>query len=292
MATHSSLSRVLEHIAESNWPADLVAMTGDLIQDDSRAAYDRFCDLMSRLELPVYCVPGNHDIRDLMRDAVSQDPFHYCASVHINNWLITGIDSCISGDAGGRVDDGEMDLLANDLDRRAGDRQIEPLLDRMKSHGRCVFSESLRPDPLGPSLVSVSAVPDARSGDRRPDRGPARRKRAIRGESRARIAYVPDGGQRLGGSTQSDNVSARQKCRFEQCFPSPCGRPKSGPGPLSLHSQTPRTGAFPETSGALRELTLHSAGRHRRLGGSEHTRAGGTVRSPDRTVGRCPRRHR
>ena len=115
MATHSSLSRVLEHIAESNWPADLVAMTGDLIQDDSRAAYDRFCDLMSTLELPVYCVPGNHDIRDLMRDAVSQDPFHYCASVHINNWLITGIDSCVSGDAGGRVDDDEMDRLAKDL---------------------------------------------------------------------------------------------------------------------------------------------------------------------------------
>jgi Icc protein len=93
MVTHSSLSRVLQHIAEANWPADMVAMTGDLIQDDSRAAYDRFCDLMSPLELPVYCVPGNHDIRELMRDAVSQD----------------------DGDASGRVDDDEMDRLAKDL---------------------------------------------------------------------------------------------------------------------------------------------------------------------------------
>jgi Icc protein len=122
MVTHSSLSRVLQHIAEANWPADMVAMTGDLIQDDSRAAYDRFCDLMSPLELPVYCVPGNHDIRELMRDAVSQErdavsqePFHYCASVHIKNWLITCIDSCIDGDASGRVDDDEMDRLAKDL---------------------------------------------------------------------------------------------------------------------------------------------------------------------------------
>ena len=113
--THLSLSSILRHIAEANWPADLVAMTGDLIQDDSRAAYDRFCDLMSTLNLPVYCVPGNHDVRDLMRDAVSRKPFHYCASAHVNNWLITGIDSCLAGDAGGRVDDDELDRLAKIL---------------------------------------------------------------------------------------------------------------------------------------------------------------------------------
>ena len=86
-------------------------MTGDLIQDDTRAAYDRFRDLMTPLQLPVYCVPGNHDIRELMRDAVSAAPFHYCESVHINNWLITGIDSCIRGKASGRVDDDELERL-------------------------------------------------------------------------------------------------------------------------------------------------------------------------------------
>jgi len=122
--THSSLSRVLQHIAAANWPADMVAMTGDLIQDDSRAAYDRFCELMSTLNLPVYCVPGNHDVRDLMRDAVSQDPFHYCASVHINNWLITGIDSCIHDDAGGRVDDDELDRLAKILARTSAEHVL------------------------------------------------------------------------------------------------------------------------------------------------------------------------
>ena len=109
--TYSSLSRVVAQIIEERWPADLVAMTGDLIQDDTRAAYDRFRDLMTPLQLPVYCVPGNHDIRELMRDAVSAAPFHYCESVHINNWLITGIDSCIRGKASGRVDDDELERL-------------------------------------------------------------------------------------------------------------------------------------------------------------------------------------
>jgi Icc protein len=93
----------------------MVAMTGDLIQDGSRAAYHRFCDLMAVLNLPVYCVPGNHDVREFMRDATSQAPFHYCESVLIKNWLIIGIDSCIDGNAGGRVDDIEMDRLAKSL---------------------------------------------------------------------------------------------------------------------------------------------------------------------------------
>ncbi len=93
----------------------MVAMTGDLIQDGSHAAYHRFCDLMAVLNLPVYCVPGNHDVREFMRDAVSQAPFHYCESVLIKNWLIIGIDSCIDGNAGGRVDDIEMERLAKSL---------------------------------------------------------------------------------------------------------------------------------------------------------------------------------
>ena len=93
----------------------MVAMTGDLIQDGSRAAYHRFCDLMAVLNLPVYCVPGNHDVREFMRDAVSQAPFHYCESVLIKNWLIIGIDSCIHGNAGGRVEDIEMERLAKSL---------------------------------------------------------------------------------------------------------------------------------------------------------------------------------
>lgn len=123
-ATHSSLTRVIAAIRADEWHADLVAMTGDLIQDDSREAYDRFCELMRPLQLPVYCVPGNHDVRDLMRDAVSQPPFHYCDSLHTGNWLITGIDSCVDGEAGGRVNDDEMAKLEKILATTAAEHVL------------------------------------------------------------------------------------------------------------------------------------------------------------------------
>lgn len=109
--THSSLQNVLEHIQGSGWDADLVAMTGDIIQDDSREAYERFCELMQPLGLPVYCVPGNHDVRATMKDALTGPEFHYCESVVHGCWLITGIDSCMNDDAAGRIDDQEMDRL-------------------------------------------------------------------------------------------------------------------------------------------------------------------------------------
>jgi len=89
----------------------MVAVTGDLIQDDSAAAYERFCDLLGDLNLPVYCIPGNHDIRKLMRAALQVPPFHYCASHEANDWLIVGIDSCVSEQAGGSVAKEELARL-------------------------------------------------------------------------------------------------------------------------------------------------------------------------------------
>lgn len=109
--TYSSLCSVLDHYRESGWSADLAIVTGDLIQDDSAGAYEHFCDLLGALNLPVHCVPGNHDIRALMRDALSAAPFHYCEPLESGNWLIANIDSCVSGQAGGAVADAEFERL-------------------------------------------------------------------------------------------------------------------------------------------------------------------------------------
>jgi len=115
--TYSSLSAVLDHYRGSEWTADIAVVTGDLIQDDSAAAYDHFRDLMAGLGMPVQCVPGNHDIRALMQKALAAPPFGYCESVHAGSWLVVGIDSCVSGQAGGHIEAAEFarldDAIAN-----------------------------------------------------------------------------------------------------------------------------------------------------------------------------------
>lgn len=113
--TYESLSSVLEHYKAGDWRADLAVVTGDLIQDNSARAYEHFCDLLGTLGLPVYCVPGNHDIRALMIDALTQPPFHYCESVEAGDWLIANIDSCVTGTAGGRIEAGEFERLDTEI---------------------------------------------------------------------------------------------------------------------------------------------------------------------------------
>jgi len=109
--TFASLSAALEHYRAADWRADLVMVTGDLIQDDSKQAYEHFRTLLSSLDLPVYCVPGNHDVRTMMRAALQDPPFHYCATVECRDWLIVGIDSCVADKAGGSVNETELARL-------------------------------------------------------------------------------------------------------------------------------------------------------------------------------------
>ena len=106
--THASLSAVLADYVNGDWQADVVIVTGDLIQDDTGDAYAHFCDLLLPLGLPVYCVPGNHDVREKMRAALSAPPFFYCESFTGNDWLLAGIDSCAAGRAGGLVIEDEL----------------------------------------------------------------------------------------------------------------------------------------------------------------------------------------
>ena len=109
--TQESLQRVLDHYEAGDWRADRAWITGDLIQDDSAEAYDRFRELLLPLNMRMHCVPGNHDIRDLMRPICSRPPFSYCAKEEVGDWLLLGLDSCVKGDAGGEIAPEEFERL-------------------------------------------------------------------------------------------------------------------------------------------------------------------------------------
>ncbi len=91
-------------------------MTGDLIQDDSREAYEHFLTLFPADGSPVLCVPGNHDVPSLMAEALAQRPFHFCGSYDKGAWRIINISSVREGSAGGEVSDAELARLRTELD--------------------------------------------------------------------------------------------------------------------------------------------------------------------------------
>jgi Icc protein len=117
--TQASLQRVLDHYKAGDWIADRVVITGDLIQDDSAEAYDRFRILMLPLNLRMHCVPGNHDVRALMRRVCCAPPFSYCAYEEVGEWLLVGLDSCQSGEAAGFLESDELNRLSDIVGKSA-----------------------------------------------------------------------------------------------------------------------------------------------------------------------------
>jgi Icc protein len=109
--TEDSLQRVLDHYDAGDWRAERALITGDLIQDDTAEAYDRFRELLLPLNMRMHCVPGNHDIRKLMRPVCSRPPFSYCAKEEVGDWLLIGLDSCINGEAGGEIAEEEFERI-------------------------------------------------------------------------------------------------------------------------------------------------------------------------------------
>lgn len=122
--TAESLARVLGHMADSGWDPEVVAMTGDVVQDDTREAYERFRDLVAPLARPVHCVPGNHDLPDIMREVLGAPPFLYCAAVEHGRWLVAGIDSQVKGAANGRVAQAELERLDEALRRSPAEHAV------------------------------------------------------------------------------------------------------------------------------------------------------------------------
>ena len=47
----------------------------------------------------------------MMRQALAAPPFHYCDTLESGNWLVCPVDSCSTGQAGGRVSSEEMACL-------------------------------------------------------------------------------------------------------------------------------------------------------------------------------------
>ena len=114
--TAETLQQVLRHYQAGEWRADRVLVTGDIIQDDSAGAYERFRELLLPLKLRVHCVPGNHDIPAIMQKICRVPPFSYCAYEEIGEWLLIGIDSCVTGVASGSISEAELDRLSSTID--------------------------------------------------------------------------------------------------------------------------------------------------------------------------------
>lgn len=111
----NSLDAVLARLQTRHWPADLVLATGDLVQDEGAAAYRRLDERLSRLGLPVYTLPGNHDTP---AELVAIQPAHclrYERHLFCGHWQFILLNSAQPGTPNGWLAAAELAFLEQTL---------------------------------------------------------------------------------------------------------------------------------------------------------------------------------
>ena len=121
--TAVTLSAVLSAIADRPRLPDLVLLTGDLVDIPSMEAYDKLSGLLAALDVPVCCLPGNHDDPKLLRAGMSRGRISTPGLVDAGAWWIALLDDWIPDSSGGRLAEGELRRLESIL-AAAGDHPV------------------------------------------------------------------------------------------------------------------------------------------------------------------------
>lgn len=119
--TLNSYHAVLDAIAKQQLPADLIAATGDLVQDQTTRAYQRFTDGIARLPAPCVWLPGNHDYQPSMAKELAAAGISSSKQVLLGEqWQILLLDSQVQGVPHGELSDDQLIWLDNCLAEQPG----------------------------------------------------------------------------------------------------------------------------------------------------------------------------
>jgi len=119
--TLDTFDAVLELAATRLPSSDLILATGDLVHDASDQGYQRVRERFEQFGLPVFCLPGNHDLPAVMgKHLNSSGPVSAVKTIVRSNWLIVMLDSTLPGKESGHLDAAELEYLDTALKEHTG----------------------------------------------------------------------------------------------------------------------------------------------------------------------------
>ena len=157
--TLPSLEACLALARRRHLPADAIAVTGDLVQDDPEA-YGSLELLFDDLGAPVLLIPGNHDLPDEMGRRLSHPPFQLGGVRILGGWAVVMLDTWFA-----ESDDGEGQLGAAELER------LEATLQAHRDHHTlvCLHHPPVSMEAAGlDALGLLDAEPFVATLDRHP----------------------------------------------------------------------------------------------------------------------------
>ena len=114
--TLDSFQRVIQHFREHHWPLDILLATGDLVHDASPEGYELMGEMLAEFNVPVFCLPGNHDVPPVMRQHLGRQQVYTDIVRDHGAWRFIMLDSVIPGEEGGRLAQTQLDQLREALE--------------------------------------------------------------------------------------------------------------------------------------------------------------------------------
>lgn len=102
---YQSLARAIQDAPRK---PELIIATGDLVHDASATGYQRLARRLLELEIPAYCLPGNHDNPRLMTECMTASGLSDSKILDTDHWRILLLDSTVSGQEGGHLSTDEL----------------------------------------------------------------------------------------------------------------------------------------------------------------------------------------
>ena len=99
---------------------DLALLTGDLAGDPSAEVYEKLAGILRRIELPVYCLAGNHDDPALMERLLNSGNVSTANFLTGGAWSIILLNTHKPGTDGGCLSPAELSRLDAALERSRG----------------------------------------------------------------------------------------------------------------------------------------------------------------------------
>ena len=150
VTTYATLLAVLEQAKrDPRWPVDAIVATGDIVQDESRAGYERFRSALEPLGVPVYCIPGNHDDPVLMGEILMSGRFQLGGELRHGAWSVVLLSTFLAGEDAGGLGPARLSGLKQALHAHRG----QHILVAMHHH----------PLPMGSTWLDGVALRDAQA---------------------------------------------------------------------------------------------------------------------------------
>jgi len=91
--TQKSLEAVLDLVKRKAGEFDMIIHSGDLAQDYASSSYIRLVEMLGIFNVPIYCVPGNHDDPAMMANVYPYQLMSSDRQIVRDHWQIILLDS-------------------------------------------------------------------------------------------------------------------------------------------------------------------------------------------------------